>query len=285
MNLTPPISSIARRLAAAGRSAHRQLTPGVGEVALQLAALRLHRLDPSEHLGDRGLELVGQRLGHRRLIEEVAPRRLAGQGLDPPDTRGDPGLGDDLEQGDVAGARHMGAAAQLHRIVAVAGQGVAEGQHPYAVAVLLAEQGHGPGVDRRLRRHLLGLRREVLADDRVDLGLDRVDLRRRHRAAMAEVEPHPVAVDQLSLLRDVRAQHIAQRGVDEVGGRVVQPRARPPLGVDGQAHARPRRQRAAGDLERVDVQVAGQLAGVADHPGPAVPLRLPEVPAWPPLSA
>jgi hypothetical protein len=49
----------------------------------------------------------------------------------------------DLEQADVAGARHVGAAAQLARRADV--------EHAHFVAVLLAEQHHGAGLLRRRR--------------------------------------------------------------------------------------------------------------------------------------
>ena len=65
----------------------------------------------------------------------------------------------------------------------------------------------------------------------------RVDLGGGERRAVAEVEAHAVAVDQLALLGDVRTQHMLQRRVRQVGGGVVEAGARAPLGVDRQAHA------------------------------------------------
>jgi hypothetical protein len=108
----------------------------------------------------------------------------------------------------------------------------AQGQHADAVAVLLAEQRHGAGLDGLLRGHFLGLGRDVLADHRVDLGLDALDLVGGQRAAVAEVEAHAVAVDHLALLGDVRAQHMVQGGVHQVGGRVVGAGGGGAFGVD-----------------------------------------------------
>ena len=118
MNLTPPISSTAASPPESPPTA--RLALGVGKIAFELAALGLQRFDAAEHLGNRSLELVGQSLGDGGLLQQVAPRGLPGQGLDAPDAGGDARLRYDLEQGDVAGARHMGAAAQLDRIVALA---------------------------------------------------------------------------------------------------------------------------------------------------------------------
>ena len=64
------------------------------------------------------------------------------------------------------------------------------------------------------------LRLVVAAQEVVDLGLDGPDLVRRHRPGLAEVEAQPVGRDQRALLRHVLAQMPAQRGVQQVGGRV-----------------------------------------------------------------
>src|SRR3546814_2686655 len=76
---------------------------------------------------------------------------LAGQRLDTAHAGGHRALVDDLEQADVAGAAHMGAAAELDRIIPVAE--LAHGEHADLVAVFLAEQRHGAGGDRLVRRH------------------------------------------------------------------------------------------------------------------------------------
>ena len=50
------------------------------------------------------------------LIQQEAAGRLAGQGLDAAYAGGHAAFGHDLEQGDVAGAEDVGAAAQFNRI-------------------------------------------------------------------------------------------------------------------------------------------------------------------------
>ena len=93
-------------------------------------------------------------------------RALPGKGLDPAHAGGDTGFGLELEQPDVAGAAHVGAAAQLDREVA----------HPddtHDVAILVAEERQRAGLERVVVGHLFGRDRGVLADARVDLFLDR----------------------------------------------------------------------------------------------------------------
>ncbi|MNX80834.1 hypothetical protein D3C86_1125030 [compost metagenome] len=163
----------------------------------------------------------------------------------------------------------MGAAAQFDRIGALARQGVTQGQDADFLAVLLAEQGDGAGLDGLFRRHQLGRGREVLADDRVHLVLDAGDLLVRQRGVVAEVEAHALGVDHLALLGDVRAEHVLQRGVQQVGGRVVGAGGRTRADLDRGGHGRADRQgRALGHLDRVNEQV-GVLLGV-QHPAFAV---------------
>ena len=110
----------------------------------------------------------------------------------------------------------MGTAAQLD------GEVAAHAQHAHLVAVLLAEQRHGALGLGGFDVGFLGLDRGVLANLGVDdvfqlfqlLGLDRLEV--------AEVEAQTLTVDQRALLLNVLAQHLTQRGVQQVGGRVVQ---------------------------------------------------------------
>src|SRR3546814_1205603 len=64
-----------------------------------------------------------------------------------------------LEEADVAGAPHVGAAAELGRIGLAATRGIAAAhrQHAHLVAVLLAEEGERAGLDRLFRRPEAGL--------------------------------------------------------------------------------------------------------------------------------
>ena len=89
-----------------------------------------------------------------------------------------------------------------------------------------------PGLDRFLRRAHLGRHRRVAVDLRVDDPLDAVDLLARHRLKVHEVEAQPIGRDQRSRLLHVRAEHLAQRRVQQMRRRVVAPRRIANLGVD-----------------------------------------------------
>ncbi len=161
----------------------------------------------------------------------------------------------------------MGAAAQFDGIgtVVVAGERAAQGDHADLVAVFLAEQGDGTGVDGVLGRHQLGRDRDVLADDRVDLGLDGGQLVLGHRRVVAEVEAHAVGIDQLTLLGHVRAEHILQRRMHQVGGGVVGAGGQALFGAGAQLGAGADGQGAGFDLDLVGVEVAaGVLLDVQD---------------------
>ena len=129
-------------------------------------------------------------------------------------------------------------------------------QDPDLVAVFLAEQGDGAGLDGVGGGHQFCLRRDVLADHGVDLGLDGGQLVLGDRGRMAEVEAGALGVDQLALLGHLRTQHILQCGVQKVGGGVVGAGRRALVGVDRLGDAGAHRQLAGRDLDRQDVQIA-----------------------------
>ena len=166
-----------------------------------------------------------RRLAHFFVLRgEIGPRRIAGQRLDAANAGGDRGLGDDLEQTDIAGAANMRAAAKLDGIGAVglgALVGHAHGDDADLVAIFLAEQRQRALRDGLIRRHQMGLHRLVLQDHRVDEILDRDDLFVGHGFLMREVESEPARLDQRALLRHVRSQHFAERFVQEVGRGMV----------------------------------------------------------------
>ena len=135
-----------------GAPAHGELAAQVGRLALQPPALLDQRLEPRRQLGRRHLQALRQALQQVVLAARLLVGELAGHRLDPADAGRDRALADDAEQGDVAGAADMGAAAQLDRVgPAVLAQ--AHRDHAHLVAVLLAEQRHGTGADRVVAGH------------------------------------------------------------------------------------------------------------------------------------
>ena len=138
-----------------------------------------------------------------------------------------PLFADDLEESDIAGARDVRAAAQLAR--------AADVQHAHLVAVFFAEQHHRAGLLRLVDRQHPRLRRRVLQDLGVDDRLDAANLVVGDRRIVGEVEARLVGIDERALLLHVRSQHLAQRLVHQVGGRVIahRPRTRRLVDVRG----------------------------------------------------
>ena len=83
------------------------------------------------------------------------------------------------------------------------------------------------------------------------------------RLRIAEVEAQPVGGDQRALLFDMLAEHIAQCGVQQVGGGVIQGDIRSALRVDAGANVVVRVER-AGDHAPVVQVLAAALGGVFD---------------------
>ena len=96
-----------------------------------------------------------------------------GQRLDAAHAGGDRALADHRDQADVAGAAHMGAAAQLdrpaERILAVLAGALAHRDDADLVAIFLAEQRAGAGLARLVHAHqargdLVVLQHHVVGD-------------------------------------------------------------------------------------------------------------------------
>ena len=162
---------------------------------------------------------------------DVIQRTLPGDRLDPAHAGRDTALGQDLEHADVAGAAHMGTAAQL-------GRGAAHAQHAHLGFV-------------------------VGADLRVHLTLDGGQLGRGHRLEVREVEAQPVRCDQRALLHHVGAQHVTQGGVQQVGGGMVEHDRGAARGVDPSGQPVADRERTDAQGADVAVELAAEFERVA----------------------
>ena len=147
-------------------AAKRDLALGVGQLALELAALVDDGRKPLDHFVGRDLEQLG-RLAHALVLRrEIAPRGIAGQRLDAADAGGDRALADDLEQADIAGAPDMGAAAELDGISVAGPLAVGIDAHrddANLIAIFLAEQRQRAFGDGLVRRHQMRLDRQRFA--------------------------------------------------------------------------------------------------------------------------
>jgi hypothetical protein len=151
----------------------------------------------------------------------------------------------------------MGAAAQLARPRAVA-----DLHDPDDVAVLLAEQRHGAQAPRLVERHRQRADRLVERDLGVDAVLHVPDVLVAQRGAVGEVEAQLVRADVRTGLAHVRAQALAQRGVQQVRGRVVA------LGgvADRRRHTRDH-PRALAQRPVLDLEHDGLVVAEAQHVG------------------
>ena len=112
------------------------------------------------------------------------------------------------------------------------------------------------------RRHL-GVAQHLRVGEVLDLG----DLGVVHRLGMREVEAQPVGRDQRALLRDVIAQHLAQRLVQQMGGGVVGADMRAARVIDIEFQRRSGAERAFLDGDAMGEHVARHLLRVGDaHP-------------------
>src|SRR5690606_16856460 len=236
---------------------------GAGGLGLELLQLLFQLAIALDQRGQLVQHVVTTALDQIRcflelLLGAVQPgqRSRAGDRLYTAHAGGHAAFAGDLEQADVAGTGYVGAAAQLD------GEAAAHGQHAHLVAVLLAEQGHGALGLGGLDVGLMDLDLGVLADLGVDQVLQRAQLLGLDRLGVAEVEAQTLAVDQRALLLYVLAQHLAQGGVQQVGGRMVQRGGLAHRGVDLGLDAGADAQAAPGDHAVVQEGTAG-LGGVA----------------------
>src|SRR5690606_34075003 len=215
------------------------------------------------------LEQPRHPLQPRRFLGNPLQRAFARHGLDTADAGGNAAFRNDLEETDIAGAADVGAAAQL-------GGELAELEHPYRIAVLLAEQRHGAAVDGLVVTHMLDMGGRIGADLLVHQPLDLGQLLGPDRLEMREVEAQPVGRDQRALLGDVGAQHRAQHGMQQMSGRMVQHGGLPGSGVDPRRHRLALSQPALAQSPEVAVGIA-VFDGVLDLELDAVGQQQPPV--------
>ena len=201
----------------------------------------------------------------------MAKRVLAGEGFDAAQVGADRTLAHDLDRADVAGGRHVRATAQLERVAGL--------EHSHDVAVLVAEEGDGALVARRLLGHLG--RRHARVGEHFGVGqlLDATNLRWRDCLVVAEVESQTIGCHERAGLLHVLTEHAAQRPVQHVRRSVVALGRRPRRRIDGCRHRVAGAERTARDTNEMPAQtrcgecgvehlrgrrLAGDRAGIAD---------------------
>ena len=164
----------------------------------------------------------------------MGARALPRLGLQAAHARGHRALADDGHKPDVAGARHMRAPAQLNRIGLARKRAAAVCAHAdnaHLVAIFLAEQRARARFSGILDTHQPRGHPRVLDHQRVGNVFHLRQLRVADRLWMGKVEAQPFGRNQRPLLRDMVTQHLAQRLVQEMRGRMVGADGGAPRGV------------------------------------------------------
>jgi hypothetical protein len=95
------------------------------------------------------------------------------------------------------------------------------GDHAHLVAVFFAEQSHCAGGDGLFERQHLGFDAAVAQDLFVHQPLHFLDFRLVHGGIVREIETQARRLHHAARLLDMRAQHLPQRGVQQVRGGVI----------------------------------------------------------------
>src|SRR3954468_962978 len=97
------------------------------------------------------------------------------------------------------------------------------GNHPYLLAILLAEQRHRAGGDRLIEWHHIRLDLEVLEDLLIHEALDFEQLGLVHLGVVREVEAQAAGIDHAAGLLHMLAEHLPQRGMQQMRSRMIAP--------------------------------------------------------------
>src|SRR5215207_2099313 len=144
-------------------------------------------------------------------VRERLPRR---DGLDPPNSGAHRALGEDHERPDLRRRANVSAATELARKTG-------DLDHADDLRVLLSEEHHRAEVASLVDRREERMHRQVLEDPLVHDFLDPLALLRSQRLGMSEVEAELVRANRRPSLANVVAEHLLERLVQEVRGRVI----------------------------------------------------------------
>ncbi len=139
---------------------------------------------------------------------------------------------------------------------------IAELQYPHALAVFFAKNGGRPGLEGVVEIHDRDVGIGVGTDFRVDQPLDFRQFFLADRPGVGEVEPQVIGGDQRATLLHVLAQHLLERGVKQVGCRMVEDNGLPPLRVNARFYLIADGHPAVLDSSQVGVENSAQPGGV-----------------------
>ena len=148
----------------------------------------------------------------------------------------------------------------------------------HLVAVFFAKQRARARLHRLVDRHQPRHDRLVLQHHAVGDVLDRHQLRLADGLGMGEIEAQPLFGDERALLRDMVAQHLTQRLVQQMGGGMVGLDRVAARAVDGELHALARRDLAHLHPRLVHEKIAEPLLGRENLAGPPLRGDRPDIP-------
>ena len=206
---------------------------------------------------------------------------LAGDGLDAPDSGRNAAFVGDHAEPDVAGAMDVRAAAQF---LAEAG----DGDHTHFIAVFLAEQRHGAGVERLIEIHDVGRDFDILQDLFVHQLLNFRQLVGIGVGVMREVETQAAGIHDAAGLLDVRARApcAARRAAGAWRCDCAWWRGADPHSLGRSRHRRLQAIRRIVRFVNGDSRRRGKGAIHVERLSPvSFEMRTPVSPTWPPASA
>ncbi len=145
---------------------------------------------------------------------------------------------------------------------------VADAAHPHGAhvfRVLLAEERHGASGARLVKRFLRKRHRDILADVFIYQAFDIFQALALDALEVREVEAQPVRPDPGAGLVHVVAEHILERRLQQVRGRVVIFSVAALVGVDARGHFVALAQLAAVHLHQVGHQLSGTVFRAGDE--------------------
>ena len=98
---------------------------------------------------------------------------------------------------------------------------IGERDDAHAIAVLFSEQRHGAGVERLVEIHDVGVDLDIFQDLFVHQLLNLGQLFGIGMSVMRKVEAQAIGIDDAAGLLDVRSEHFAERGVQQMRGGVI----------------------------------------------------------------
>ena len=186
-------------------------------------------------------------------------RRAARQRLDATDVRADRRLRADEELADLPERRDVRATAQLLGALA-------RRDDPHALAVALAEEGHGAERLRVGERHDVGRHGGVVEDLPHDEVLDALEVLGGQRGVVVEVKAQHVRRHERALLAQLRPERLAQRPLQQVRRGVAAAQRGAPPAVDREVHRVTGLERARRQLHRMHDEPGRRRLRVDDPP-------------------